>query len=191
MMLISHWYDWYNIDVKSWTFLEPGEAKTTVDSHHASIAHAIKRYVCVGCNLKEDSDIEAAITNLGAGISNLYEWQWPKNDEHAGLVKARPLPNIGEWTYYSSTEFSKPTPETSTSTIPSSSWTIPKPYGLGMLFYTIEWLSFKFYIMYIILLSLTKIRNKKNYDYHIHANSRRYAANQQKITGIPRHYAAN
>lgn len=140
------------------------------------------------CDLKEGSDIEAAIANLGgtsvaqitpdrkknkkatktlAGISNLYEWQWPKNDEHAGLVKARPLPSIGEWTYYSSTEFFKPTPETSTPTIPSSSWTMPKPYGLGVLFHTIEWLSFKFYIMYIILLRLTKIRNKKNYDYQV------------------------
>ncbi len=37
MMLIAYWYDWYKIDVKSWIFLEPGEAKTTVDSHHASV----------------------------------------------------------------------------------------------------------------------------------------------------------
>jgi len=39
MMLIAHWYDWYKIDVKSWIFLEPGEAKTTVDSHHASVCY--------------------------------------------------------------------------------------------------------------------------------------------------------
>ena len=39
MMLIAHWYDWYEIDVKSWIFLEPGEAKTTVDSHHASVCY--------------------------------------------------------------------------------------------------------------------------------------------------------
>ena len=69
----------------------------------------------MGCDLKEGSDIEAAIANLGgtsvaqitpdrkknkkaakilAGISNLYEWQWPKNDEHAGLVKPDPYQRI-------------------------------------------------------------------------------------------------
>jgi hypothetical protein len=111
----------------------------------------------VGYDLKEGSDIEAAIANLGgtsvaqitpnrqknkgmtktlAGISNLYEWQWPKEGEHAGWVKARTLPNIGEWTYYSSAQFSKPTPETTTPTTPSSLWTMPKPYGSGVLFYT-------------------------------------------------------
>ena len=77
-----------------------------------------------------------------AGILNLNEWQWPKNDEHAGMVRVWLLPNIGEWTYYSLTQFFKPTPETSTPTIPSSSWTMPKPYGLDVLFHTIELLSF-------------------------------------------------
>jgi hypothetical protein len=37
MTIISHWYDWYNIEVREWIFLEPGEAKTTVDSHHATV----------------------------------------------------------------------------------------------------------------------------------------------------------
>ena len=37
MAIISHWYDWYNIEVCGWIFLEPGEAKTTVDSHHATV----------------------------------------------------------------------------------------------------------------------------------------------------------
>lgn len=37
MMMISQWFEWYNIEVKSWIFLEPGEAKTTVDSHHAQV----------------------------------------------------------------------------------------------------------------------------------------------------------
>ena len=37
MAIISHWYDWYNIEVRGWIFLEPGEAKTTVDSHHATV----------------------------------------------------------------------------------------------------------------------------------------------------------
>jgi hypothetical protein len=37
MTIINHWYDWYNIEVRGWIFLEPGEAKTTVDSHHAAV----------------------------------------------------------------------------------------------------------------------------------------------------------
>src|SRR5581483_1953258 len=37
MAIISHWYDWYNIEVCGWIFLEPGEAKTTVDSHYATV----------------------------------------------------------------------------------------------------------------------------------------------------------
>lgn len=38
MTIIAHWYDWYQIQVHSWLFLEPGEAKTTIDSHHASVS---------------------------------------------------------------------------------------------------------------------------------------------------------
>src|SRR6266498_1288382 len=37
MAIISHWYDWYGVEVRGWIFLEPGEAKTTVDSHHAMV----------------------------------------------------------------------------------------------------------------------------------------------------------
>jgi len=131
----------------------------------------------VGFDLKEGSDIQAAIANLSgtsvaqitpdrqknkgtaktlAGISNLYEWQWPKDNEHAGWVKARALPNIGKWTYYSPVQFIKPTPETSTPTTPLSSWTMPKPYGPGTLF--IELISFYSYIAYInFILILAKI----------------------------------
>ncbi|PKY46083.1 hypothetical protein RhiirA4_420363 [Rhizophagus irregularis] len=36
MSIVAHWYDWYQIQVRSWLFLEPGEAKTIIDSHHAS-----------------------------------------------------------------------------------------------------------------------------------------------------------
>ena len=37
MTIISHWHDWYNIEVRGWVFLELGEAKTTVDSYHATV----------------------------------------------------------------------------------------------------------------------------------------------------------
>jgi len=35
MIIMSKWYEWYGIQVKKWIFLKAGEAKTTVDSHHA------------------------------------------------------------------------------------------------------------------------------------------------------------
>ncbi|GET54539.1 hypothetical protein GLOIN_2v1772784 [Rhizophagus irregularis DAOM 181602=DAOM 197198] len=37
MAIVSHWYDWYGVEVRGWIFLESGEAKTTVDSHHATV----------------------------------------------------------------------------------------------------------------------------------------------------------
>jgi hypothetical protein len=37
MMILRHWPDWYGIWPKKWIFLEPGEAKTTIDSHHAQV----------------------------------------------------------------------------------------------------------------------------------------------------------
>ncbi|CAB4435616.1 unnamed protein product [Rhizophagus irregularis] len=45
MAIVANWNQWYNIDVCGWHFFEPGEAKSSVDSHHAQIAHSIKRYV--------------------------------------------------------------------------------------------------------------------------------------------------
>ncbi|PKC65816.1 hypothetical protein RhiirA1_460530 [Rhizophagus irregularis] len=61
---MAHWKDWYDIEVKSWIFLEAGEAKTAIDSHHAQIAHAIKRYVRIGFEIREGSDIENSIKDL-------------------------------------------------------------------------------------------------------------------------------
>ena len=38
MTIVAHWFDWYNIEVCEWLFLEPGKAKTTIDSHHAAVS---------------------------------------------------------------------------------------------------------------------------------------------------------
>ena len=35
MAIIAHWNEWYQIEVRDWQFLESGEAKITIDSHHA------------------------------------------------------------------------------------------------------------------------------------------------------------
>ena len=45
MMIMGFWPEWYNIEVKSWIFLEPGEAKTTVDSHHAQVLNTFDYYL--------------------------------------------------------------------------------------------------------------------------------------------------
>jgi hypothetical protein len=37
MLILGHWNEWYNITVKKWIFLEAGEAKTSIDSHHAQV----------------------------------------------------------------------------------------------------------------------------------------------------------
>lgn len=39
MATIAHWNVWYQIEVRSWLFLEPGEAKTIIDSHHAAVSN--------------------------------------------------------------------------------------------------------------------------------------------------------
>ena len=37
MIIMSKWNEWYGVHVKKWIFLEAGEAKTAVDSHHAQV----------------------------------------------------------------------------------------------------------------------------------------------------------
>jgi hypothetical protein len=37
MMIMGYWSEWYGINVNKWVFLEAGEAKTTIDSHHAQV----------------------------------------------------------------------------------------------------------------------------------------------------------
>ncbi|GET04425.1 hypothetical protein GLOIN_2v1767205 [Rhizophagus clarus] len=38
MAIVAHWNEWYQIEVRDWLFLEPGEAKITIDSHHAAVS---------------------------------------------------------------------------------------------------------------------------------------------------------
>ena len=43
MMILGNWLEWYQINVKKWIFLEAGEAKTTIDSHHAQVLMKINK----------------------------------------------------------------------------------------------------------------------------------------------------
>ena len=45
MVIMSYWKDWYYITVRKWIFLEAGEAKTTIDSHHAQVNIYYKYFV--------------------------------------------------------------------------------------------------------------------------------------------------
>ncbi|GBC37909.2 hypothetical protein RIR_jg18973.t1 [Rhizophagus irregularis DAOM 181602=DAOM 197198] len=64
IVIIAHWNKWYQIEVRDWQFLEPGEAKTIIDSHHAAIAHSIRRYVRIGYDVCEGKDITEAAKHL-------------------------------------------------------------------------------------------------------------------------------
>ncbi|EXX50986.1 hypothetical protein RirG_265630 [Rhizophagus irregularis DAOM 197198w] len=77
-----------NVEVRGWIFLEPGEAKTTVDSHHATIAHAIKQYVRIGCELTSGQDIERAIEELSGTSVAQIEPNRNKNNENMVLEKS-------------------------------------------------------------------------------------------------------
>ena len=47
MIILSYWKEWYDICVKKWIFLEAGEAKTAIDSHHAQVSNLL--YLFLTC----------------------------------------------------------------------------------------------------------------------------------------------
>jgi hypothetical protein len=63
------------------------------------------------------------------GISKWFMWDWLINGEVAGYVRAKSLPNIGEWTEFSPADISTfcgeinhPNPEYTTPTKPKTQW---------------------------------------------------------------------
>ncbi|RHZ75937.1 hypothetical protein Glove_208g81 [Diversispora epigaea] len=136
MAIISHWYNWYNIEVRSWLFLEPGEAKTIIDSHHAAITHAIKRYLRIRYDISSGEDIvQAAKGLLGTSLANLEPNRNNEieDDKYEGYIRARPLPHVGNWSNFSPSYIAdlwnsplyQPQPLISQCTIPETKWTIP------------------------------------------------------------------
>ena len=79
------------------------------------------------------------------GISKLNEWQWPINGPFAGYIRARSLPNIGNFINYSPTQIEqsfttaieKPNPQTSTPSLPQSSWSVPIISSEGTIFFCV------------------------------------------------------
>jgi len=55
MLTVSHWKEWYDIIPRRWIFLEAGEAKTLIDSHHAQVIILLSFYyilylLIIACN---------------------------------------------------------------------------------------------------------------------------------------------
>ncbi|RHZ79687.1 hypothetical protein Glove_142g19 [Diversispora epigaea] len=104
MAILSYWYDWYKIEVRGWIFLEPDEAKTTIDSHYAIIAHVIKRYIRIGCELTSGKDIEKAIKQLsGISVVQIESNRDKNNDDNTeeqcnfSNKKTKTIPDISKW----------------------------------------------------------------------------------------------
>ncbi len=115
MAIACKWYRWYSIEIRGWNFFEAGEAKSIVDTHHATLSQAITRYVRIGNDIIKGTDIEKATQNLKGtyirhikpdrskqitvktikGISNWHYIEWPITGLYAGGFLAYELPGIG------------------------------------------------------------------------------------------------
>lgn len=155
MVIISYWKKWYNIDIKKWQFLEAGEAKTIVDSHHAKLSHGFIRYTRLGHSISSGEDIVNANESLAGalfakiipdrskkvtvstiqGISNYFTFTWPTGDEE-GLIVAYEIPNYGKPKKYSVSDIKKllkknninqPNAIVTDQTTPHSEWKICVP----------------------------------------------------------------
>ncbi|CAJ0750014.1 5225_t:CDS:2, partial [Entrophospora sp. SA101] len=127
---------------------------TPYPKENSKIAHAIKRYIRIGFDLNSGADIENSskgvrgtrIANLQpnrmehvnvktlSGVSNWFNWRWPKDGDLAGYIQVQELPYIGQWKDISPTQISKlmkasiqkPTPTNTPHSIPKTIWTMPQ-----------------------------------------------------------------
>jgi hypothetical protein len=126
MVIVSYWKKWYNLNVFSWQFLEPGEAKTIVDSHHAKLSHGFIRYTKLGNSISTGKDIVNANKNLAGtsfaklipdrskkisigtipGISNYFTFMWPIGEKE-GTIEAYEIPHYGLPKIYSISNIKK------------------------------------------------------------------------------------
>ncbi|RIB07439.1 hypothetical protein C2G38_2214440 [Gigaspora rosea] len=131
MMIIGYWPEWYGINVSRWIFLEAGEVKITIDSHHAQISHAINQYIRLGFDITVGQNIENVMViirylEIPTGLSGNGQQQ----ANFSGCIKARNISGIGEWKIFTiakldkccKKDIHKPIPQVSTHTTPSSNW---------------------------------------------------------------------
>jgi hypothetical protein len=97
----------------------------------------MKNYLVINSNNSLAENKKKSMTI--PGVSNWFEWTWPIEGEDAGYIKARAMPNIGNWTSFSpaqiqkfaKSEVNQPSPQVSESTEPKSPWKIPIPHASG------------------------------------------------------------
>jgi hypothetical protein len=74
MTIIAHWHTWYSIKVKRWLFLEPGEAKTTIDSHHANVILNFFYCVCYFLKANKTNILDALYhIRLPIALKDMFE----------------------------------------------------------------------------------------------------------------------
>ena len=72
MLIIGQWKDWYDIVPQKWIFLEAGEAKTLIDSHHAQVVIVLFALFYYMFYYYFGDDIETAIHDIaGTKVANL------------------------------------------------------------------------------------------------------------------------
>ncbi|GES91502.1 hypothetical protein GLOIN_2v1790442 [Rhizophagus clarus] len=153
IIILSHWYDWYEIEIRKWMFLEAGKAKTIIDSYYAQLTHAMKQYVRLGYKITEEQDIENAIqtlaeTHIAYLEPNCENSLWPVKGENVGYILACALPHTGLWHYFSPEKITKiakraiekPQPIAVHHTNPTKLWTvlIPRLLATNILENTME-----------------------------------------------------
>ncbi|POG79107.1 hypothetical protein GLOIN_2v1530167 [Rhizophagus irregularis DAOM 181602=DAOM 197198] len=162
MLIIGHLKEWYDVIPRRWLFLEAVEAKTAIDSHHAQIAQAIKRYIKLGFEVENGEDIENAIRDIAGthvanlnpdrntdkeklgtitGISNFQEWTWPQEDEKNGYIYMLEYSPDKIEKVMKKRKFQRPDPSYTQHTEPSKLWTMPivdKP-GKMILFLVVKY----------------------------------------------------
>jgi hypothetical protein len=100
-----------------------------------------------------------------SGVSNWFNWRWPKDGDLAGYIQVRELPHIGQWKDISPTQISKlmkasiqkPTPTNTPHSIPKTIWTMPQlrnpqNYSLYKICFYKVFLIMKIFYKLIILL---------------------------------------
>jgi len=126
MVIVSYWKKWYKLNVTKWQFLEPGEAKTIVDSHNAKLSHGFTQYIKLGNSISTGEDIVNANKGLAGttlaklipdrskkisvgtipGISNYFTFMWPTGEKE-GIIEAYEIPNYGKPKTYSVSDIKK------------------------------------------------------------------------------------
>ena len=84
-------------------------------------------------NLKPNRMEHVNVKTL-SGVSNWFNWRWPKDGNSAGYIQARELPHIGQWKEFSPTQIAKltktsiqkPTSISTPHSIPETAWIMPQ-----------------------------------------------------------------